>query len=103
MQVKKKVNTGSVDLDEILQNATSHLGLHCLLRCKQHDTYPLSAHVYILKDQSVCYGTSLPKNGDCNNMQYALLKTLVVKKLQAKNVYERGRGGGGLYHDNIIF
>ena len=61
--------------------------LHCLLRCKQHDTYPLSAHVYILADQSVCYGTSLQKNGDCVDMQYALLKTLIVKNLQAKNAY----------------
>ena len=33
-----------------------------------------------------------PKNGDYVNMQSALLKTLVVKYLQAKNVYERGGG-----------
>ena len=30
----------------------------------------LSAHVYILKDLPVHYGTSLPKNRYCGNMRY---------------------------------
>ena len=47
----------------------------------------LSAHVCILEDGHVFYGTSLPQKVFCVNIQYALLKTAVKISSKPENGY----------------
>ena len=45
----------------------------------QHFFLIVCACLIFSEDGPVCYGTSLPQNGDCVNTQYALLKYALLK------------------------